>query len=159
VRSISSAWATSLRHALDLAELDGEVELNLLADLMSSVYGLGRDGSPTLIDFGASRVAIAGRTRPLTAVFTPTFAAPEQFTSGQQGPYTDFYATAATLYACLNGKEPISAANRMMGGASMPSDREAASGEYCRPLDCAAQGPLRPYDQPGSTQRDGHRRC
>jgi serine/threonine protein kinase len=111
---------------------------------MSSVYGLGRDGSPTLIASGASRVAIAGRTQPLTAVFTPTFAAPEQFTSGQQGPYTDFYATAATLYACLNGKEPISSANRMMGGASMPSDREAARGEYCRPLDCAAHALAQP---------------
>ena len=91
---------------------------------------IGGDGSPTLVDFGASRVAIAGRTQTLTAVFTPKYAAPEQFTSGQQGPYTDIYAMAATLYVCVSGKEPISAANRMMGGAPMPSAREAAGGEY-----------------------------
>ena len=39
----------------------------------------------TLIDFGASRVAIADRSQALTAVFTPGYAAPEQSTSGKQG--------------------------------------------------------------------------
>jgi serine/threonine protein kinase len=88
------------------------------------------DGSPSLIDFGASRVAIADRTQALTAVFTPAYAAPEQFTSGQQGPYTDIYAMAATLYACVTGKEPVSAANRIMAGAPMPSAREVAAADY-----------------------------
>jgi serine/threonine protein kinase len=95
---------------------------------------IGIDGAPTLIDFGASRVAIAGRTQTLTAVFTPTYAAPEQYTSGQQGPYTDIYAMAATLYASISGREPISAAHRMMSGAAMPSAREAAGGRYSHNL-------------------------
>jgi serine/threonine protein kinase len=87
---------------------------------------IGPDGSPTLIDFGASRVAIADRTQALTAVFTPAYAAPEQITSGQQGPYTDIYAMAATLYACVSGLEPVSAAKRMMADAAMPSAHEVA---------------------------------
>ena len=91
---------------------------------------IGPKGAPTLIDFGASRVAIADRTQALTAVFTPAYAAPEQFTSGQQGPYTDIYALAATLYACVSGKEPVSAASRVMGGAPMPSAHDVAVGDY-----------------------------
>ena len=38
-------------------------------------------GNPTLIDFGASRAAIAGRSTALTAIFTPGYAAAEQMTS------------------------------------------------------------------------------
>jgi serine/threonine protein kinase len=32
---------------------------------------LDADGNPTLIDFGASRAAMAGRTMAMTAIFTP----------------------------------------------------------------------------------------
>ena len=41
---------------------------------------------------------------------------------------------AATLYACVTGKEPISAAHRMMAGAPMPSARETAGGAYSHAL-------------------------
>ena len=44
------------------------------------------EGDPTLIDFGASRAAIADRSAALTAVFTPGYAAAEQVTSARQGP-------------------------------------------------------------------------
>jgi len=73
-----------------------EVEAMLppLLDGLEQVHGAGflhRDikpanilfntaGKPTLIDFGASRVAMAGRTSAMTAVFTPGYAAPEQMT-------------------------------------------------------------------------------
>jgi len=43
-------------------------------------------GNPTLIDFGASRAAMAGRSTALTAIFTPGYAAAEQMTSAKQGP-------------------------------------------------------------------------
>jgi hypothetical protein len=91
---------------------------------------VARDGSPTLIDFGASRVAIADRTQALTAVYTPRYAAPEQMTSGQQGPYTDIYALAATLYVCVSGKEPLSATHRVLSGDAMPSARDVAGAGY-----------------------------
>ena len=48
-------------------------------------------GNPTLIDFGASRAAMAGRSTALTAIFTPGYAAAEQMTSAKQGPWTDIY--------------------------------------------------------------------
>ena len=40
-RRCASAWAT-YPATLNFAEMDGELELNLLADLMSSGYGLAR---------------------------------------------------------------------------------------------------------------------
>src|SRR5262249_3026784 len=66
-------------------------------------------GRPTLIDFGAARAGFAGRGTVSTAIFTPGYAAVEQFTSGQQGPYTDIYALAATLYNAVTGQKPPSA--------------------------------------------------
>ena len=47
---------------------------------------IGRDGSPTLVDFGAARVAIADRTQTLTAVFTPNLRAPNNSQRGNRGP-------------------------------------------------------------------------
>jgi serine/threonine protein kinase len=82
---------------------------------------LAADGSPTLIDFGASREALQGRTQAITAVFTPRYAPLEQFASGRQGPWTDIYALAATLYACINGKPPANAVDRMNGAAIIPA--------------------------------------
>ena len=69
--------------------------------------------NPTLIDFGAARVAMAGRTSQMTAIFTPGYAAREQFTSGKQGPWTDIYGLSATVYHAITGRKPPSALERM----------------------------------------------
>ena len=69
--------------------------------------------NPTLIDFGAARVAMAGRTSQMTAIFTPGYAAREQFTSGKQGPWTDIYGLSATVYHAITGRRPPSALERM----------------------------------------------
>ena len=77
-------------------------------------------GSPTLIDFGASRAAMAGRSTALTAIFTPGYAAAEQMTSAKQGPWTDIYGLAATLYHAIAGKTPPSAFDRMLDDSYEP---------------------------------------
>ncbi|MDI1286615.1 MAG: protein kinase [Reyranella sp.] len=77
-------------------------------------------GNPTLIDFGASRVAIAGRSAVLTAIFTPGYAAAEQMTSAKQGPWTDIYGLSATLYHAITGKTPPSAFDRMLDDGYEP---------------------------------------
>jgi serine/threonine protein kinase len=77
-------------------------------------------GNPTLIDFGASRAAIAGRSTVLTAIFTPGYAAPEQMASAKQGPWTDIYGLSATLYHAITGKIPPNAVNRMLNDAYEP---------------------------------------
>ncbi|TAJ36761.1 MAG: hypothetical protein EPO67_03555 [Reyranella sp.] len=90
---------------------------------------LGPDDQPTLIDFGASRAAVAGRSELMTAVFTPGFAAPEQSSTGRQGPWTDIYGLAATLYACVTGGPPPSAMERLLD-TDAPLSFEAAVGDY-----------------------------
>ncbi len=77
-------------------------------------------GNPTLIDFGASRAAMAGRTSAMTAIFTPGYAAAEQFTSAAQGPYTDIYGLSSTLYHAITGKVPPSAVDRILDDTCPP---------------------------------------
>jgi serine/threonine protein kinase len=77
-------------------------------------------GHPTLIDFGASRAAMAGRTAVMTAIFTPGYAAAEQMTSARQGPPTDIYGLSATLYHAITGKPPPSAFDRLLDDTYEP---------------------------------------
>jgi len=87
---------------------------------------LDDEGRPTLIDFGASRTAIAGRSQMMTAVFTPGYAPVEQFTSAPQGPWTDIYGLAATLHHAVTGEAPPNSIDRMLDDAYVPlagSDR------------------------------------
>jgi serine/threonine protein kinase len=77
-------------------------------------------GNPTLIDFGASRAAMAGRSVALTAIFTPGYAAAEQMTSAKQGPWTDIYGLSATLYHAIAGQTPPSAFDRMLDDGYQP---------------------------------------
>jgi len=69
---------------------------------------------PTLIDFGSSRASMADRTSAMTAVFTPRYAAVEQLTSDEQGPWTDIYGLAVTLYFATTGQPPPTAMERVL---------------------------------------------
>jgi serine/threonine protein kinase len=81
---------------------------------------LSPQGKPILIDFGASRAAIAGRSTAMTAIFTLGYAAPEQMSSAKQGPWTDIYGLAATFYRALSGVTPPSAFDRMLDDEYKP---------------------------------------
>ena len=81
---------------------------------------LDDQGRPTLIDFGASRAAVAGRSQAMTAVFTPGYAAVEQFTAAKQGPWTDIYGLAATLHFAVAGQPPANAVDRVLDDAYVP---------------------------------------
>ncbi len=89
---------------------------------------LREDGKPTLIDFGASRAAMAGRTTAMTAIFTPGYAAAEQMTAAKQGPFTDIYGLAATLYHAIAGSPPPPAFDRMLDDDYQPLVRLAPPG-------------------------------
>jgi formylglycine-generating enzyme required for sulfatase activity len=103
---------------------------------------IDRDGQPTLIDFGASRAALQGRTQTLTAVYTPGYAAFEQFSSAKQGPWTDIYALGATLYHCVTGGQPPSAIDRMQDDTMVPA-MQAAHGRYAANLLAGIDAALR----------------
>jgi serine/threonine protein kinase len=83
---------------------------------------------PTLIDFGASRASIADRTSAMTAVFTPRYAAVEQLTSDEQGPWTDIYGLAVTLYFAVTGTPPPTAMERLLKDKYVPLSAEAREG-------------------------------
>ena len=105
-----------------------------LLDGLEEVHGIGflhRDikpanimvdarGRPTLIDFGAARAAMAGRSTTMTAIFTPGYAAAEQYTSAELGPWTDVYGLAATLYHGVTGKIPPSSIERILNDTHQP---------------------------------------
>ena len=97
-------------------------------DIKPANVMLGDGGKVTLIDFGASRAAMAGRTRTMTAIFTPGYAAPEQFTAAKQGPWTDIYGLAATLYYGITGQAPPSAFDRLMEDTYEPLARREPEG-------------------------------
>lgn len=111
-------------------------------------------GEPTLIDFGAARAAIADRSRSLTAVFTPGYAAPEQMTSAAQGPWTDIYALSATLYFAITGKAPPYSFDRMLDDSLVPLRQLRPSGftpALLRGLDAGLA--VRAGDRPQSIRR------
>jgi serine/threonine protein kinase len=88
------------------------------------------NGSPVLIDFGAARNALGEKSRSITSVFTPGYAPFEQYTSsGKQGPWTDIYALAATLYHGIAGKAPPQATDRIREDPMEPAVRLGA-GRY-----------------------------
>lgn len=85
-------------------------------------------GNPTLIDFGASRAAMAGRSAAMTAIFTPGYAAAEQITSAKQGPWTDIYGISATLHHVITGAPPPSAFDRMLDDTYEPLAKAMPAG-------------------------------
>ena len=69
-------------------------------------------GEVRLLDFGCAReTADGGNT--LTIALKHGYAPVEQYQSKGQGPWTDVYALAATIYYCLTGRKPPQAMDRL----------------------------------------------
>ena len=102
----------------------------------ANIY-LREDGSPVLLDFGSARQALGSYTHTLTTMVSPGYAPYEQYLSDseQQGPWTDIYALAATLYRATCGVAPMAAIDRsktLLHGAGdyLVSARELGAGRY-----------------------------
>jgi len=107
--------------ALDgLGEVHGRGLLHL--DIKPANIWLRTDGSPVLLDFGAARYAVdIGPPEP-RAMYTPGYAAPEQYHGRfTLGPWTDIYAVGACMYAALAGSAPQAADERMADDQLLPA--------------------------------------
>ena len=108
--------------------LDGldEVHSNglLHLDIKPGNILLRNDDSPVLLDFGAARQALQVEGENLKGMYTPGYAAPEQY--GRRdllGPWTDLYAIGASMYASLSGSAPPNADQRLARDELEPARR------------------------------------
>jgi hypothetical protein len=100
----------------------------------SNIY-IRLDGSPLLLDFGAARQTLTQEKSSLNPMYTPGFAAPEQYGHDRDalGPWTDIYGVGASMFACLSGFAP-QAANMRLEQDKQESVKKLWSGHYSEHL-------------------------
>ena len=113
-----------------------EVHTNKLLhlDLKPANIYIRNDGIPLLLDFGAARQTLIADAPKLNPMYTPGFAAPEQYQNRDTlGPWTDIYSIGASMFACLSGMAPQAADQRLEKDRMQPVAK-TFKGKYSREL-------------------------
>jgi hypothetical protein len=116
-----------LTEALSVIHGDQCYHRDIAPDNVILLEGSGR---PLLLDFGAARRVIGDMTQALTVILKPGYAPVEQYAElpdMKQGPWTDVYALAATVYWCITGKTPPPSVGRMLSDSYVPLAQVASS--------------------------------
>lgn len=102
---------------LSIVNRDGIIHRDISPD---NIF-LTRDGAIKLLDFGSARYASAYNSKSLSVIVKRGYAPPEQYRRrGEQGPWSDNYATAATLYKMITGKTPDDSMERINRDTVVP---------------------------------------
>ena len=120
------SWAEAKRillpamYALAAVHAKGVIHRDVTPD---NIF-MTKDNVVKLLDFGAARYSLGDKSRSLDVVLKHGFAPKEQYTRhGRQGPYTDVYSFAATLYAVTTGRIPPDSIDRMDEDDLVPPSR------------------------------------
>ncbi len=95
---------------LELLHQRGIIHRDISPD---NIY-LCTDHQVKMLDFGAARYAMGEHNQSLSVILKHGYAPAEQYTSrGNQGPWTDVYAVAATLFRMVTGQTLPDVTERM----------------------------------------------
>jgi serine/threonine protein kinase len=141
-------WLVALGRAPTQTELDELV--TPLLDALEVVHGAGilhrdvkpaniyireSDKQPVLIDFGAARFAVGEFAGTTAAIVSKGYSPHEAYATDpkQQGPWTDIYGLAATIYRALSGAAPPESTSRVLDDDLTPCVRMPALSGIYRP--------------------------
>lgn len=118
-------------HAADLVHRDIKPQ---------NIFIRSEDGQPIILDFGAARQALGEHSRATAAFVSPGYSPSESHLNdpSEQGPWTDIYSFAATLYRALVGRSPAQVLSRVSRDSYVPLGQQLPNpGDY-RPTFLAA---------------------
>ncbi len=151
LQTIKPSIADDVAVALMLLILDGLAYVHahgvVHRDVKPHNIYLAAVGRPILLDFGAARQAMGSQMHAhLSVVFTEGYAPLEQYQRrGVQGPWTDVYGAAATLFRMISGRLPPVPMDRVSDDTAM-TEALLEVPEYLRPVLAKALA-LKPEDR------------
>lgn len=110
------SWELTLQLFMPIMDALREVHKGgiMHRDISPDNIYLCNDNRIKLLDFGSARYALGGHSLSLSVVVKPGYAPEEQYRAkGKQGPWTDVYAVAASMYRCISGVVPPDALDRL----------------------------------------------
>lgn len=102
--------ATDILGALEIVHANGIIH----RDISPANIMISNDGTVKLLDFGAARQFVAGKTQDMSVIIKKGYAPIEQYKSNyRQDERSDLYSLGAVLYRMTTGAQPVDALNRI----------------------------------------------